>query len=214
MSKPPNSCMVWWVVGSILHEVDPWSNFSFKPVLQDWCNKGHGMCYPVYGMVHIKELLMLIGKNSPCGGSRLPLSLFEWSFTICPLTYNRKYNVLSASLNKTFPSFLPKLLPVMKEVMLFGVGFVFVLGVLGVFLFVFFWGGVSFVLLLFFICLFCFVFCDFDIYGEVCLHKIFLSWPWWNKRYVQLLQNKYYYLIHNRTRIIFYYDGTRIISCS
>ena len=32
------------------------------------------------------------------------LSLSEWSFTICPTPYNRK-NVLSASLNKIFPSF-------------------------------------------------------------------------------------------------------------
>ena len=42
----------------------------------------------------------------PCGGSGFPLSLSEWSFTICVTPYNRKYNVLSASLNKTFPSFL------------------------------------------------------------------------------------------------------------
>ena len=35
--------------------VDPLSYFSFQPVLHDWCNKGRGMCYPVYGIVHIKE---------------------------------------------------------------------------------------------------------------------------------------------------------------
>ena len=29
-----------------------------------------------------KELLLLIGKSIPCGGSRFPLSLSEWSFTI------------------------------------------------------------------------------------------------------------------------------------
>ena len=46
--------MARWVVGSILHGVDPLSYFSFQPVLHDWCNKGHGMCYPVCGMVHIK----------------------------------------------------------------------------------------------------------------------------------------------------------------
>ena len=34
--------------------VDPLSYFSFQPVLHDWCNKGRGMCYPVYGIVHIK----------------------------------------------------------------------------------------------------------------------------------------------------------------
>ena len=35
--------------------VDSLSYFSFQPVLHEWCNKGHGMCYPVYGMVHIKQ---------------------------------------------------------------------------------------------------------------------------------------------------------------
>ena len=59
------------------------------------------MCYPVYGMVHIKEPLLLIGKSS-----RFPFSLSEWSLTICLMPNNHKLNVLSASLNKTFPSFL------------------------------------------------------------------------------------------------------------
>ena len=77
-------------IGSILHGVDPLSYFSFQPVLHDWCNKGRGMCYPVYGMVHIKEPLLLIGKSSLCGGRGFPLSLSEWSFTICPTPYNRK----------------------------------------------------------------------------------------------------------------------------
>ena len=40
------------------------------------------MCYPVFGMVHIKEPLLLIGKSSQCsGGSGFPLLLSEWSFT-------------------------------------------------------------------------------------------------------------------------------------
>ena len=39
--------------------------------LHNWCNKGRGMC-------------------SLCGGSGFPLSLSEWSFTICPTPYNRK----------------------------------------------------------------------------------------------------------------------------
>ena len=73
-------------------------------MLHDWCNKGCGMCYPACGMVHIKEPLLLIGKSSLCGGSRFPHSLSEWSFTICVTSYNQ--NVLSASLNKIFPSFL------------------------------------------------------------------------------------------------------------
>ena len=98
--------MVRWVIGSILRGVDPLSYFSFHPVLPNWCKKGCGMCYPVCGMVHIKEPLLLILKSSPCGGSGFPLSLSEWSFTICPTPYNHKLNVLSASSNKTFRSFL------------------------------------------------------------------------------------------------------------
>ena len=95
-------------INSMGRRIDPsLSCFSYQPVLHDWCTKGHGMCYPVCGMMHIKEPLLLIGKSSPCGGSGFPLLLSEWSFTICPTPYNRKYNMLSASLNKTFPSFLP-----------------------------------------------------------------------------------------------------------
>ena len=58
------------------------SDRSFMPVLHDWCNKGRGMCYPVCGMVHIKEPLLLIDKSSLCGGSGFPFSLSEWSDAI------------------------------------------------------------------------------------------------------------------------------------
>ena len=84
------SLMMRWVVGSILHGVDPLSYFSFHPVLHDWCNKGRGMCYPVCGMVHIKEPLLLIDKSSLGGGSGFPFSLSEWSLTICLTPYNRR----------------------------------------------------------------------------------------------------------------------------
>ena len=57
-------------------------------------------------MVHKKEHLLLIGKSRPCGGSGFSLSLSEWSFTMCSTPYNRKSNVLSASLNRNCPSFL------------------------------------------------------------------------------------------------------------
>ena len=58
------------------------------------------MYYSGRGMMHIKEPLLLIGKSSLCGSSGFPFSLSEWFFTICPTPYNRKENVLSASLNK------------------------------------------------------------------------------------------------------------------
>ena len=89
-SEVEHSLMVRWVVGSILHGVDPLSYFSFQPVLHDWCNKGYGMYYPVCGMVHIKEPLLLIDKSSLCGGSGFPFSLSEWSLTICLTPYNRR----------------------------------------------------------------------------------------------------------------------------
>ena len=40
--------MVRWVVGSILHGVDPLSHFSFQSVLHDCYNKVRGVCYPVW----------------------------------------------------------------------------------------------------------------------------------------------------------------------
>ena len=89
-SEVERSLMVRWVVRSILHGLDPLSYFSFQPVLHNWCNKGRGMRYPVCGMVHIKEHLLLIDKSSLCGGSRFPFSLSEWSLTICLTPYNRR----------------------------------------------------------------------------------------------------------------------------
>ena len=62
---------------------------KFISVIESQCIKGCGMCYPVCGMVHIKEPLLIIGKSSPCGSSGFPLSLSEWSFTIRPTAYNR-----------------------------------------------------------------------------------------------------------------------------
>ena len=86
-SEVERSLMVRWVVGSILHGVNPLSYFSFQPVLHDWCNKGRGMRYLVCGMVHIKEPLLLIDKSSLCG---FTFSLSEWSLTICLTPYNRR----------------------------------------------------------------------------------------------------------------------------
>ena len=69
--------------------VHPLSYFLFQPVICNWYNKGCGMCYPVCWVVHVKDPLLLIRKNSPCsGGSRFLLSLYEWSFTICLTPYN------------------------------------------------------------------------------------------------------------------------------
>ena len=81
--------------GAMGRRIDPlwWTHFSylsFQPVSHDWCNKGRGMCYPVCGVIHIKELVLLIRKSSLCGGSGFPLSLSEWFFTICLTPYNRK----------------------------------------------------------------------------------------------------------------------------
>ena len=70
--------------------VNPLGYFLFQPVPHDWCNKGHGMCHPVCGMMHIKELLLLIRKSSLCGGSEFSLSLSEWFFTKNLTPYNRK----------------------------------------------------------------------------------------------------------------------------
>ena len=81
---------VWWSSDRSFM-VDPLSYFSFQPWIHDWCNKGCGVYYPGCGMVHIKDPLLLIEKSSPCSGSSMfPLSLSEWSFTICLMPYNHK----------------------------------------------------------------------------------------------------------------------------
>ena len=56
------------------------------------------MWYPVCGMVHIKEPLLLIEKSGPYSGSiMLPLSLSKWSFTICAALCNPRLLALSGS---------------------------------------------------------------------------------------------------------------------
>ena len=49
--------------------VDPLSYFSFQPVFHDWCNKGCGMCYPVCGMMHIKQWRRKVPKSGGGGGA-------------------------------------------------------------------------------------------------------------------------------------------------
>ena len=65
-SEVERSLMVRWVDPSW---GGPIELFLIPAVLHDWCNKGRGMCYPVCGMVHVKEPLLLIDKSSICGGS-------------------------------------------------------------------------------------------------------------------------------------------------
>ena len=60
--------MVQWVVGSILHGLNTLSYFSFHPAFHNWYNKVC-MCYPVCGVVHIKEPLLLIGNSTTLDGA-------------------------------------------------------------------------------------------------------------------------------------------------
>ena len=72
--------MVQWVIRSIPHG-GPIELFLI-PMLHDWYYKGCGMYYPVSGMVHIKDPLLLIGKSSLySSNSSFPVLLSEWSFT-------------------------------------------------------------------------------------------------------------------------------------
>ena len=81
-----NSSMSPLHEGSIRRPMmNPLSYFSFQPVLHDWCNKGRGICYPVCGMVHIKEPLLLIEKSSPCGGSGFPQLVNKGRGTCIPV---------------------------------------------------------------------------------------------------------------------------------
>ena len=74
-----------FVHGAMGRRIDPswWTH---------WAISRSSQCYSVCGMVHIKEPLLLIGKSGPCGGSGFPLSLSEWSFTICLKEGNVLFN--------------------------------------------------------------------------------------------------------------------------
>ena len=73
--------MVRWVVGSIPHDgpTEPFLVPASAPqlVLQRLWNVLPCLWDDAY-----KRTLLLIGKNSLCGGSGFPLSLSEWSFSI------------------------------------------------------------------------------------------------------------------------------------
>ena len=82
--------IVWRVVGSITHGGSIQLYVILPSAIQMY-NKGYGMYYPVCGMVHIKEPLLLIKKISHVVGAGL-LS-YVWRH----ITIN---NVLSVLLNK------------------------------------------------------------------------------------------------------------------
>ena len=64
------------------------------------------MCYPVCGMVHIKEPLLLMGKSSLCSVMHVvikvgfPTGILDWSYTISPTLCNCKCSEFI--INKTF----------------------------------------------------------------------------------------------------------------
>ena len=66
------SLIVWWV-GSIPHD-EPIDLFPIPASAPRLC-----VCYPVCGMVHIKDLLLLIKKNSSSSSNRLNCQLNQKS---------------------------------------------------------------------------------------------------------------------------------------
>ena len=52
-----------WCDGSLGRSLVMNSLRYFK--FHNWCNKGHGMYYPVYWKVHIKNPLLLVRKGNP-----------------------------------------------------------------------------------------------------------------------------------------------------
>ena len=79
--------MVQWVVGSILHgpiELSCSSQCSTAGV-----NKAM-VCYPMYGMVHIKVPLMVIRKSSPIECWERVFPRHVNGPLACPVPYNHK----------------------------------------------------------------------------------------------------------------------------
>ena len=70
--------------GLIRRSIAPWANALTTELPHDWSNNGHGMCYPVWGIVHIKEPMLLIRKSIPCDSSYLsgPLPYVQHHITV------------------------------------------------------------------------------------------------------------------------------------
>ena len=60
--------------------VDPLSYFSIQPVLHNWCNKGHGMCYPDWDGAY-KRTLAANQKEYPLCWQWVSSLTIWWSFT-------------------------------------------------------------------------------------------------------------------------------------
>ena len=70
--------MVRWVIGSIPREL-----ILFPTSAALLVNK-RDLCFPVCGMVYVKDPFLLVGNINPYSSSNgFPLSLSEWSFTTC-----------------------------------------------------------------------------------------------------------------------------------
>ena len=78
---------------------------AFQPVLHNWCNKGRGMCYPVFcRMVHIKEPLLLIGKIGQVAAAGFPshylsgpLPYVQCHITVMIVSYYLYHTFISAN---------------------------------------------------------------------------------------------------------------------
>ena len=78
--------MVQWVAASILQ--GGLELFQVPANAQNGYNKGCGMCYPVCGIMHIKDPLLLIKKAHVVAAGFL--SSYLKSFIMCPTPYNHK----------------------------------------------------------------------------------------------------------------------------
>ena len=61
LEEPPPHCEHYGCILTVCHILVECLNKE----RHDWYNKGSGIYYPVCGMVHIKDNLLLIGKSSP-----------------------------------------------------------------------------------------------------------------------------------------------------
>ena len=63
------------------------------------------MCYPVWDGAYERILAVKLNRITHVVAAVAFLSLYEWSFILCPMPYDckKKKNVLNVASNKTFP---------------------------------------------------------------------------------------------------------------
>ena len=81
-------CSLNFKTGCVIASLVLFPAISYEPVLHNWCNNGHGMCYPVCVTMHIKRTLAANQRLADVAATGFLSGYLN--VPLCPTLYNRK----------------------------------------------------------------------------------------------------------------------------